>query len=111
MDPILELFQGYENQIKAAVAYCLNADKYEDEPSTFAWSCGGYHALCEIKAAGVQRRLGRGEPGRQIVEKVTPNIFVVNVVDVHFSQVKLGFYAGGESEMIYLGYFFVGILV
>jgi hypothetical protein len=71
IDPLLELFPGYENQIKAAVAYCLNADKYEDEPSNFAWSCGGHHALCEIKAAAVQS-LGRCEPVRQIVEKVTP---------------------------------------
>jgi hypothetical protein len=36
------------------------------------------------------------------LSKRLPEIFVSDAVDVYFFEVKLGFYTGGESEMIYL---------
>jgi hypothetical protein len=35
-------------------------------------------------------------------------MFVIDVVDVYFSQVELGIYAGGESEMTYFDIVFFG---
>jgi hypothetical protein len=63
-------------QIKAATAYCLKEDSpwMTEEPSNFAWSCGGFAALCKIKADAVMARSPSGLPPRNIVEQVFPQL-------------------------------------
>jgi len=63
---------GFADKVKAAVAYCLNlSDRYSnDEPSNFAWSCGGFAALCKIKAEAVMARSTENRPPRTIIEQV-----------------------------------------
>ena len=64
----------FSEQIKAATAYCLNSnDRWmSDEPSNFAWSCGGFAALCKIKADAVMARSHSGLPPRNMIEQVFP---------------------------------------
>jgi len=61
------------DKIKAAVGYCLGVKAqglYGEEPNNFVWSCGGFRALCEIKADAVMSRSSSALPPRVMTEEV-----------------------------------------
>jgi hypothetical protein len=60
------------DKVKAATAYCLGLnDRWTpDEPGHFVWSCGGFRALCEIKANAVMAQSSKGLPPRILTEEV-----------------------------------------
>ncbi len=72
MDKLVPSAVRFSEQIKAATSYCLkdNGRRTADEPSNFAWSCGGFAALCKIKADAVMARSPGSLPPRNIIEPV-----------------------------------------
>lgn len=63
---------SFGDKIKAATAYCLGLKERwsPKEPNSFVWSCGGFNALCKIKADAVMARSTNKFPPRSIVEEV-----------------------------------------
>jgi hypothetical protein len=57
-------------KIKAATAYCLDLSRRDWEPNQFVWNCGGFRALCEIKANAVMARSPSELPMRIMTEDV-----------------------------------------
>jgi hypothetical protein len=71
LDKLIPPSVRFSEQIKAATAYCLkeNSRWMAEEPNNFVWSCGGFAALCKIKADAV---MAIGLPPRNIIEQVFP---------------------------------------
>jgi hypothetical protein len=87
----------FANKIKAAVAYCLELPKKKDfEPNNFAWSVGGFRALCEIKANAVMARSPSDLPTRTMIEDVN-FIDILLTSDVHVLENELGIFKMGKD--------------
>ena len=70
MDTLVPARIRLSEQIKAATAYCLTEKKIADEPNNFVWSCGGFAALCKIKADAMMARSSGNLPPRTVIEEV-----------------------------------------
>ena len=98
LDKLVPTTVGFSEQIKAATAYCLkeNSRWMAEEPNNFAWSCGGFAALCKIKADAVMARSPNGLPPRNIIEQVPP-VFTQIIADVYLFEAEFSFYSCGKE--------------
>jgi len=62
---VIANIDNFAEKIKVATAYCLTP--YE---KTFAWSCGGFRALCEIKCHAIMSRNPKNLPPRIATEEM-----------------------------------------
>ena len=67
-----------------------------EEPNNFAWSCGGFAALCKIKADAVMARSPTSLPPKNIIEQVSPFLTQL-IADVYLFEAEFRFYSSGKE--------------
>ena len=75
MDEIAQGKVTLADKVKAATAYCMDRDRFGNEDSVYAWGCGGFRALCDIKCNAVMSKDSNDIPIRISTEEVSPSKF------------------------------------